>query len=105
MNRALILFALLLASCNTVGKPKPVAEPIVVVQEVRVPVAVPCDPDIGPDPAYLDSDAALAAAGDLFDRVKLLLAGRGQRIGRDAVKTAALDECRTVPPAVPPQPG
>ena len=103
MNRALILSALLLASCGTTATTAP--DPVVQVVEVRVPVAVPCDPDIGPDPAYLDSDAALAAAGDLFDRVKLLLAGRGQRIGRDAVKTAALDGCRTVPPAVPPRPG
>lgn len=96
MKRALLIAAALaLASCTT----KPTINPVPVVQyiEVKVPVAVPCDPDIGPEPAYADTPEAIAAATDLFARVQLLLAGRGLRIARDEVKTAALAECRGLP--------
>lgn len=102
MNRALILSALLLTGCNSTPKPAP--EPIVQIVEVKVPVAVPCDPDIGPEPAYVDTPEAIAAAPDIFARAVLLVAGRVQRIARDQVKTAALDECRR-PPTTPPRPG
>ena len=102
MNRVLILSALLLASCGTNAKPAP--EPVVVFKEVKVPVAVACSPDIGPEPAYVDTAEAIAAAPDIFARTVLLVAGRVQRIARDQVKTAALDECRR-PPATPPRPG
>lgn len=97
----LIASALALASCA--GAPKPPPEPVVQIVEVKLPVPVRCAPDLGPDPAYADTDDALAAV-DIFDAVKLLLAGRGQRIARDAVKTAALEGCRAVPD-VPPRPG
>lgn len=79
-------------------------EPVVQIVEVKVPVAIPCDPDIGPEPAYVDTPEAIAMAPDIFARTVLLLAGRVQRIARDGVKTTALDECRR-PPAVPPRPG
>ncbi|WP_426024664.1 hypothetical protein [Brevundimonas sp. PWP3-1b1] len=102
MKRVLILSALLLASCNSTPKVTP--EPVVQIVEVKVPVAIPCDPDIGPEPAYVDTPEAIAMAPDIFARTVLLLAGRVQRIARDEVKTAALDECRR-PPAVPPRPG
>nr|WP_314122871.1 hypothetical protein [uncultured Brevundimonas sp.] len=102
MNRALILSALLLASCGTTAKTAP--EPIVRTVEVKVPVAIACDPDIGPDPAYVDTAEAIAAAPDIFARTVLLLAGRIQRIARDEVKTAALAECRR-PPGLPARPG
>lgn len=102
MNRALMLSALLLASCNTAPKIAP--EPVVRIVEVKVPVAIACDPDIGPEPAYADTPEAIAAAPDIFARTVLLLAGRVQRIARDEVKSAALEECRR-PPAVPPRPG
>ncbi|WP_426019074.1 hypothetical protein [Brevundimonas sp. DWR2-3-1b1] len=102
MNRALILSVLLLASCNTTSKVAP--EPVVQIVEVKVPVAVACSPDIGPEPAYVDTPEAIAMAPDIFARTVLLIAGRVQRIARDDVKTAALDECRR-PPAVPPRPG
>lgn len=82
----------------------PLPEPVVVYQEVRVPVAVACDPDIGPEPAYVDTPEAIAAAPDIFARTVLLVAGRVQRIARDEVKTAALDECRR-PHTTPPRPG
>ncbi len=102
MNRVLILSALLLASCGTNAKPAP--EPVVVFKEVKVPVAVACSPDIGPEPAYEDTAEAIAAAPDIFARTVLLVAGRVQRIARDQVKTAALDECRR-PPTTLPRPG
>ena len=102
MNRALILSALLMAGCAPTPRPAP--EPVVQIVEVKVPVAVACSPDIGPDPAYVDTPEAIAMAPDIFARAVLLLAGRAQRIARDEVKTAALDECRRLP-AVPPRPG
>ena len=102
MKRVLILSALLLASCNSTPSPSP--EPVVQIVEVKVPVAIACDPDIGPEPVYVDTAEAIAMAPDIFARAVLLLAGRVQRIARDEVKTAALDECRR-PPSVPPRPG
>lgn len=102
MKRALILSALLLAGCNST--PKPVPEPVVQIVEVKVPVAIACAPDIGPEPAYVDTPEAIAMAPDIFARTVLLLAGRAQRIARGEVKSAALDECRR-PPVVPPRPG
>lgn len=102
MNRALILSALLLASCTPTPMPAP--EPVVQIVEVKVPIAVPCEPEIGPDPAYVDTAEAIAAAPDIFARTVLLLAGRIQRIARDEVKSAALEECRR-PPSMPPRPG
>nr|WP_314525517.1 hypothetical protein [uncultured Brevundimonas sp.] len=92
MNRALILSALLLASCTPTPRPAP--EPVVQIVEVKVPVAVACSPDIGPEPAYVDTPEAIATAPDIFARTVLLLAGRVQRIARDEVKMAALDGCR-----------
>ena len=102
MNRVLILSGLLLASCSTTPKPAP--EPVVQIVEVKVPVAIACSPEIGPEPAYVDTPEAIAMAPDIFARTVLLVAGRVQRIARDGVKTAALDECRR-PPVVPPRPG
>ena len=102
MNRVLIVAALLLASCGSTPKVTP--EPVVQIVEVKVPVAIPCDPDIGPEPAYVDTPEAIALAPDIFARTVLLVAGRVQRIARDGVKTAALEECRR-PPTTPPRPG
>lgn len=92
MNRVLILSALLMAACTPTPRPAP--EPVVQLVEVRVPVAIACYPDIGPEPAYVDTPEAIAMAPDIFARTVLLLAGRVQRIARDEVKTAALEECR-----------
>lgn len=100
MNRALILSVLLLASCETNAKPAP--EPVVQIVEVKVPVAVACDPDVGPEPAYVDTAEAIAAAPDIFARTVLLVAGRVQRIARDEVKTAPW---MSPSPSSPPRPG
>jgi hypothetical protein len=82
------LGALVCASgCATSGPPP--------VQTQRVDVAVPvrCDPDIGPQPAYPDSDVALRAASGLFDRVRLMVAGRLMRMEREGELNAGLTAC------------
>ncbi|MNS16446.1 hypothetical protein D3C72_480990 [compost metagenome] len=86
MKRALCL-ALLLAGCAT-------AEPRIEYREVLVPVAVPCGADVGAPPSYLDSNAALQEAPDLFERVKLLLAGREQRSARLEALEGQIAACR-----------
>lgn len=85
------LFALLpLAACS--GTPKPAPEPVIVTQRVEVPVSVPCVVHM-PIPEYVDTDAALAAAPDIFALVKLLLAGREQRAQIDREQAAAASGC------------
>ncbi len=66
-----------------------------VIQRVEVPVHVPCNPDIGPEPDYPDTDAAIRAAPNIFVRAQLLMAGRVMRIARDVEKTVALAKCAT----------
>ncbi len=68
-------------------------EPVARTVEVRTPVAVACDPQVGGAPDYPDSDQALKAAPDLFERVKLLLAGRELRRAREAELEAGIRGC------------
>jgi hypothetical protein len=84
-----IALALALAGCATTGAG--VAK--VVTREVPVPVPVKCRPNLGPAPAYPDTDQALRAAPDLFGRVQLLAVGRLQRIAHEAELLAALGAC------------
>lgn len=70
------------------------SEPQVIVQKVEVPVAVKCAADPGPEPSYSDSAEAIRAAADLFEKVKLLLAGRAERDARLAELRAANAGCR-----------
>jgi hypothetical protein len=90
MKRLIIPLACLLATACASGPP---LDPKIVAKPVNMPVASSCVVAIGPEPAYPDTDAALATAPDLYTRVKLLLAGRVVRIARDAVKSAALAGC------------
>jgi hypothetical protein len=83
-----IALALCVASCAAAGEPR------IVTKEVSVPVAVKCSADPGPAPAYVDTAEALKAAPDVFERVKLLLAGRLQRMAREAELVAANAGCR-----------
>lgn len=85
---ALVVAALTLSACATTAPPKPVT-----TVEVKVPVQVKCSPAIGPDPAYPDTPEALKNASDLFDRVRLLVAGRLMRINREAELNAAIKAC------------
>lgn len=93
--RIILAAMMLLALFGCAARPAP-PDPVVPVQLQPVKEAVPvrCAPNIGPEPDYPDTDAALKAAPNLFERVKLLLAGRLLRIQRDQEKTAALDGCR-----------
>jgi hypothetical protein len=92
MARILIWAAMAsaLAACGTTPRPEPRVE----IREVRIPVAVPCAKDPGPTPAFSDTTEALRAAGDIFEKVKLLLAGRDQRDARLAEVTAAIEGCK-----------
>jgi hypothetical protein len=87
--RAIICLGLLaLAACTTTPP-----APQIVTKTVQVAVPVACKPAVGPEPAYPDTDAALKAAPDVYQRVKLLVAGRLERIAREAELTAALGAC------------
>ena len=87
MTRLALLALLTINACAS-------APPRVEVRTVtvQVPVAVPCVVDV-PAPVYSDTDEALLAAPDLFERVKLLLAGRIERAAHDNVETAARAAC------------
>jgi len=82
------LGVLVLAACATTPP-----TPRIVTKTVQVAVPVSCKPAIAPAPAYPDTDAALKAAPDVFQRVRLLVAGRLERIAREAELNAALDAC------------
>lgn len=97
--RALIALLLLiglcgLAACATTGAPRP--EPEIRTVEVQVPVPQPCPAGerLGSPPTYPDTDVALGAASDIFERVRLLLAGRALRSARLSAVEAALEACR-----------
>lgn len=86
------LFPLIfLAGCTTARVP----EPVIVTQEVKVPVALPCVPENykRERPDYVDSDEALKAAIDAAVRYQLLWSGREQRKAREAENEAALSGC------------
>ena len=85
----LVAAGLVLASCAS----RPPAQPIVRTIEVAVPIATPCRVSVGPAPDYVESDDALRRAGDIFEAMKLRVAGREQRQAREAVLEAALDGC------------
>lgn len=87
MTRLALLALLTLGACAS-------APPRVDVRTVtvQVPVAVPCVVDV-PAPVYSDTDEALLAAPDLFERVKMLLAGRVERDAHAEVMTAARAAC------------
>lgn len=85
-----ILMSALLAACGH----RPAPPPIIKTIEVQVPVPVYCNPNLGPEPAYVDNDEALAAAPDILSAMTLRIVGRLQRIDRDREKSAALDGCR-----------
>lgn len=91
----LILFTLAFALAACGGESPPV-EPLVRTVRVEVPVPTSCALKVGPKPDYPDGDEALRAAPDLFERVKLLLAGRGMRQSREAELEAALAPCGAV---------
>lgn len=89
MKRLLIVGVFALSACQTAPAPKTVIQ----VQRVEVPVAVKCGTDPGPDPVYSDSPEAIQSAPNLYERVRLLLAGRFEREARNAVLKASRAGC------------
>lgn len=88
-----ILSATALAGCATV--PKEPSEPLVRTVEVKVAQPVPCPAlaQLGPEPAYPDTDAAIIAAPSAGARAKLYVSGRLMRIQRLAEYSAAALAC------------
>lgn len=84
----------------------PAGPPAEKVVRVRVPVPVPvkCVPEeLGPPPAYPDTEQAMRAAGGAADRYQLLAAGRILRDERLAKLEEVVRRCRQA--ARPPAPG
>lgn len=81
------LCAALLSGCATAPEPK------IETRIVEVPVAVKCAVTIPAEPAYPDTKAALDAAPGIFEKVKLLLAGREVREAYKNEVKAALIGC------------
>jgi len=94
MKRVAIISLLALVSCaGRAGLAPP--EPVVQTKEVKIAVPVPCDAlaKLGPEPNYVDTDAALRAAPDIFEQARLLSKGRLQRIKRASEYIAARVAC------------
>jgi hypothetical protein len=91
--KRLVLLALMMGGCATTPPVPP--EPVIITKEVMVPVQVPCAAlkALGPEPAYPDTDAAIKAAGGLYDRVLLITRGRLMRLARLAEYSAAKASC------------
>jgi hypothetical protein len=87
----LVVLASMLAACGGGERPEPEIRTV----EVRVPVPVPCEAaqQLGVPPSYPDTNPALAAAANLFEQVRLLLAGRELRIARNDALEAAIQAC------------
>lgn len=92
--RYAILAALLLAGCAEQTK-RPPPEPVIKTQTVNVATPVPCPAlaKLGNEPNYVDTDAALKAAPDIFEQTRLLLEGRIQRTDRLSSYAAARAAC------------
>lgn len=92
MRRMVAIAALALAGCAHTPEPE------IRTVEVKVPVDDPaCAREavarLGAAPAYPDTPEAIRAAPNLFERVKILLAGRELRIAREAALKDALEAC------------
>lgn len=91
-----ILLGLFVALAGCGGHvPTPPPEPVVRTVTVQVPVNVPCPAleQLGEEPSYPDTPAALNSVANIFERVKLLLQGRVQRDARLQQYTAAKRSC------------
>jgi hypothetical protein len=63
------------------------------LQPVDTPVPVACAVDPGAPPAFPDTDAAIRAAPDIYQRARLYAAGRRLRLAWEARQAAALMGC------------
>lgn len=101
----IVLLALggrVLAACSTT-QPEPVVKTVMVEVPVDRPdCARAAIKRLGPSIAYPDTDKALLQASNLFERVKLLLAGRTLRTAREGHLEGALQTCADMPSPVQP---
>lgn len=86
----IIVLSLALYACATTTPPAPQ----IITQEVRIPIPTPCNPSLRPEPAYPDTDAALASATNALSATRDLLIGRRMRNDRINEIMAALAACR-----------
>lgn len=93
MSRFLIpLVAITLAGCSSMGTPP---EPEIQIQKVVVEKPVSCVPNnVGPPPAYPDTDEALLGAADASVRYMLMSAGRLLRVARLGEVEPVVETCR-----------
>ncbi len=90
MKRLAIIPLIALAACAS----RP-AEPKIVIQEVKVPVAVSCvSKDFKDRPDTPDTDEALKATPGIDQFVQLLLAGRTIRQAWEGSAQTQIDICR-----------
>jgi hypothetical protein len=69
-----------------------------VTTTVEVPVASSCIPkDLGPPPVYPDTNEAIHKAQNLYDRTRLLLAGRDLRNVRLGELEPVIQACSELP--------
>jgi hypothetical protein len=73
----LYAFALtFLTSCGSTPKPP---EPVIITQEVRVPVTIPCPVEMPAEPSEIVSDQELKDAPDAAARYQLLASERAPK--------------------------
>ena len=84
---ACIIICIVLAGCAS-DKPGEIK-----LQTVNVPIPVHCTPTIETTVVYPDTDDALRTAANIFERTKLLVAGRDIRTARILKLEAALRGC------------
>jgi hypothetical protein len=98
-GRRILCAALCLAAAACASNQVRPSEPIIKTVVVKVPVPEPCPAleKLGPEPAYPDTDEALRKAPNIFEQVKLLLAGRAMRAVRAAAVAEALAICAGPP--------
>ena len=94
MKRILILCLLLTSACTRTVVERP--EPIVQTVVSKEPVVVPCKAreKVGERKTYVDTKEALDGAANIFERVKLLMAARAERIPREKLLEDTLDACK-----------
>lgn len=85
---ALVLAALVLASCGSAPRER------IVIKEVKIPVPVPCldEKDLPPEPTY-EGDAVDLERANIFELVQAILVEREQRKEVDAKRRAVLSVC------------
>lgn len=86
MNKLIPAISLMIVGCTNVP-----AEPVYV--EVKVPVAVPCDPGAISAPAFAVDRLQIGSSID--KQMQALRAERHQRIGYEKELNAAIDSCRS----------